>query len=87
MTTRTTKVTNSIGLHAGPASFFIQEACSFQSSIWVEKGDRKVNAKSLLGLLSMGIRQGEEIVLSADGVDEIAALDGLVDLLQNRLAN
>ncbi len=87
MTTRNVEVTNRIGLHAGPASFFIQEACSFQSSIWVEKGDRKVNAKSLLGLLSMGIRQGETITLSAEGVDELAALDGLEDLLKTRLAD
>ncbi len=87
MTTRTVEIKNSIGLHAAPASFFIQEACSFQSSIWVEKGDRKVNAKSLLGLLSMGIRQGEEITLIADGADESAALDGLADLLNNRLGN
>ncbi len=87
MTTQTVEVTNRIGLHAAPASFFIQEACSFQSTIWVEKGDRKVNAKSLLGLLSMGIRQGEEITLIADGADEQAAIDGLVDLLKTRLSN
>ncbi len=87
MMTRNIEVSNRIGLCAGPASFFIQEACSFQSSIWVEKGDRKVNAKSLLGLLSMGIRQGETITLSADGADELAALDGLEDLLKNRLAD
>ncbi len=87
MTTRTVEVKNSIGLHAGPASFFVQEACSFQSSIWVEKGDRKVNGKSLLGLLSMGFRQGEIITIHADGVDELAALDGLEDLLLHRLAD
>jgi phosphocarrier protein len=85
MTARTVEVTNRIGLHASPASFFIQQACSFQSTIWVEKGDRKVNAKSLLGVLSMGVRQGENITLIADGADEVAALDGLVDLLHNRL--
>lgn len=87
MTTRVVEVTNRIGLHASPASFFIQQACSFQSSIWVEKGDRKINAKSLLGLLSMGIRQGEEITLIAEGSDEVAALDGLEDLLHNKLGD
>ncbi len=87
MTTRIVEVKNSIGLHAAPASFFVQEACSFQSSIWVEKGDRKINGKSLLGLLSMGFRQGESITIHADGVDEIAALDGLEDLLLHRLAD
>jgi phosphocarrier protein len=87
MTTRVVEVTNRIGLHASPASFFIQQACSFQSTIWVEKGDRKINAKSLLGLLSMGIRQGEKITLIAEGADEVAALDGLEDLLHNKLAD
>ncbi len=87
MTTRVVEVTNRIGLHASPASFFIQQACSFQSNIWVEKGDRKINAKSLLGLLSMGIRQGEEITLIAEGADEVAALDGLEDLLHNKLGD
>ncbi len=87
MTTRTVEITNNIGLHASPASFFIQQACTFQSSIWVEKGDRRVNAKSLLGILSMGIRQGEEITLIADGADEAAAVDGLADLLKNKLTN
>ncbi len=87
MTTRTIEVKNSIGLHAAPASFFVQEACSFQSSIWVEKGDRRVNGKSLLGLLSMGFRQGEMITIHADGADEVAALDGLEELLLHRLAD
>ncbi len=87
MITRNVEITNPIGLHASPASFFIQQACSFQSTIWVEKGDRKVNAKSLLGVLSMGIRQGETVTLIADGADEKAALDGLIDLLHNKLAD
>ena len=87
MTTRVVEITNRIGLHASPAAFFVQQACSFQSIIWVEKGDRKINAKSLLGLLSMGILQGEKITLIADGTDEVAALDGLEDLLHNKLGN
>ena len=49
-------ITNSIGLHARPATFFIQRASSFKSSIWIEKDERKVNAKSLLGVLSLGYR-------------------------------
>ena len=48
-------IINNIGLHARPATFFIQKANSYKSSIWIEKDDRKVNAKSLLGVLSMGI--------------------------------
>ena len=87
MTTRAVEIKNRIGLHASYASFFIQEACSYQSSIWVEKGDRKMNAKSLLGVLSLGIKHGEVVTLIADGADESAALEGLANLVENKLAD
>ena len=74
-------ITNNIGLHARPATFFIQKANCFKSSIWVEKGDRRVNAKSLLGVLSLGIVQDMEITLLADGEDENEALEGLIELI------
>ncbi len=77
MISRDVTITNAIGLHARPATFFIQKANSYQSSIWVEKEDRKVNAKSLLGVLSLGIAQGMTIKLIADGSDEQEALEGL----------
>ena len=80
MTTRNVTIQNNVGLHARPATFFIQKANSFKSSIWVEKGDRRVNAKSLLGVLSLGIVQDMEITLLADGEDENEALEGLIEL-------
>ena len=83
MVSREVKITNSIGLHARPATFFIQRANSFKSSIWVEKDDRKVNAKSLLGVLSLGIAKGMPILISADGVDEDEALDSLCGLINS----
>ena len=76
-------ITNNIGLHARPATFFIQKANSFRSSIWVEKDDRKVNAKSLLGVLSLGIAKGMTVTLIADGQDEGTALDGLSTLIDS----
>ena len=79
-------ITNNIGLHARPATFFIQKANSFKSSIWIEKDDRKVNAKSLLGVLSLGIAKGMVVTLIADGQDENAAVKCLVDLVQEGLA-
>ncbi|MBQ9085907.1 MAG: HPr family phosphocarrier protein [Clostridia bacterium] len=79
-------ITNNIGLHARPATFFIQKANTFKSSIWIEKDDRKVNAKSLLGVLSMGIAQGMTVTLIADGQDETGAVDGLVELIQTGFA-
>ena len=74
-------VQNQVGLHARPATFFIQKANSYKSSIWVEKDDRRVNAKSLLGVLSLGITKGMTVTLIADGVDEVSALDGLEALV------
>lgn len=79
-------VQNKVGLHARPATFFIQKANEYKSSIWVEREDRRVNAKSLLGVLSLGIVGGTTINIIADGVDEEAAVDGLVKLVQSGFA-
>lgn len=81
MISRNVTIQNNVGLHARPATFFIQKSNSFQSSIWVEKEDRRVNAKSLLGVLSLGITKGMTITLIADGADEKEALDGLCELI------
>ena len=83
MITKEVKISNAIGLHARPATFFIQKANSYSSSIWIEKDDRKVNAKSLLGVLSMGIAKGMTITIVADGADEANAVEGLSDLIDN----
>lgn len=76
-------VQNQVGLHARPATFFIQRANEFRSSIWVEKEERRVNAKSLLGVLSLGIVGGTTIRVMADGADEEAAFESLVKLVQS----
>lgn len=81
MISRNITIQNSVGLHARPATFFIQKANSYKSSIWVEKDDRRVNAKSLLGVLSLGITKGMTITLIADGADEVEALNGIEDLV------
>ena len=86
MTQRDVTITNNIGLHARPATFFIQKANSFKSSIWIEKDDRKVNAKSLLGVLSMGIAKGMTITLVAEGQDENNAIAALVELIETGCA-
>lgn len=75
-------VQNQVGLHARPATFFIQKANEFKSSIWVEKEERRVNAKSLLGVLSLGIVGGTQIRIIADGTDEAAAAEELVRLVE-----
>ena len=104
-------IQNNEGLHARPATFFIQKANSYKSTLWIAKdpekarlalegklesgiidtfvdgeGVRKINAKSLLGVLSLGIAKGMTITLSADGQDEDAALDGLTALINSGFA-
>ena len=69
-----------------PATFFIQKANEFKSSIWVEKDERRVNAKSLLGVLSLGIVGGTSIDIIADGSDEQEAVDSLVALVESGFA-
>ena len=76
-------VQNQVGLHARPATFFIQKANEFKSSIWVEKEERRVNAKSLLGVLSLGIIGGTTIKIMADGPDEQQSVNSLVSLVES----
>ncbi len=83
MISRNVTIKNSVGLHARPATFFIQKANSYKSSIWVEKEDCRVNAKSLLGVLSLGIVKGMTITLIADGPDEDDAINGLAALIES----
>ena len=77
------KVQNQVGLHARPATFFVQNAHKFKSNVWVESGDRKVNAKSLLGVLSLGIAKGMTISIIADGYDEEEAIADLAKLIDS----
>ena len=76
-------VKNQVCLHARPATFFIQKANEFKSSIWIEKEERRVNAKSLLGILSLGIVGGTNIRIIADGTDEQQAVESLVELVES----
>ena len=87
MISRSVTIQNNHGLHARPATFFIQKANSYKSSIWVEKEDCRVNAKSLLGVLSLGIVKGTTITLIADGQDENEAITGLCDLIEKELTD
>ena len=70
------------GLHNKQATYFVQKANEFASDIWIEIGSRKMNAKSLLGIMSLGIVTGAEVVLSAQGADAEAAMAALEALLQ-----
>ena len=79
-------VANQVGLYARPATFFTQKANEFKSSIWIEKDERKVNAKSLLGVLSMGISKNTTISIIAEGTDEVTAVEKLCELISSDFA-
>ena len=79
-------VQNQVGLHARPATFFIQKANEYKSTVWIEKDERKVNAKSLLGVLSLGVTMGTNVSIIADGSDEEDAVNGMVDLISSNFS-
>ncbi len=80
-------IQNQVGLHARPATFFIQKANEFKSLITIAKDERKVNAKSLLGVLSLGIVKGTTVTIAADGPDEQEAITELESLVMSNFAD
>ena len=70
------------GLHNRQATYFVQKANEFESNIWLESGNRKMNAKSLLGIMSLGVVTGATVVLTASGSDAEEAVAALEVLLQ-----
>lgn len=72
-----------VGLHARPATFLIQKANEFNCNIWLEKDERRVNAKSLLGVLSLGVGKDETVRIISDGPDETEAVNTLFELISS----
>ena len=83
MISETVVIQNRVGLHSRPATSFIQKANEYKCSVWIEKNERRVNAKSLLGVLSLGVLQGTEINIIADGADERDAIQAMVSLVHS----
>lgn len=83
MVEKTVEITNPIGLHARPAAIFVQTAGKFTSNIWLIKENKKVNAKSIMGLMSLAIPKGTTVVIGAEGEDEDLAVNELVELIQS----
>ncbi|MGI6112513.1 MAG: HPr family phosphocarrier protein [Mahellales bacterium] len=77
----TVKVSNKDGLHARPAAVFVQLANKFNSEVWIEKDNKRVNAKSIMGVMSLGISADTEITVAAQGEDEDKAVKALVELV------
>jgi len=80
MTRRPVVVKLRTGLHARPAALFVQEANKFSSEVFVEKDDKKVNAKSIMGIMSLAISTNTEVYISAEGSDEEQAVNALIAL-------
>jgi len=78
-------IKNKIGLHARPAALFVQTANKFISEIMVKKGNSTINAKSIMGIMALGVSHGETIEIIVDGPDEENAIQELEDLVDNKL--
>jgi len=87
MQVSTITVNHQTGLHARPAALFVQVASKFQSRIWVERGSKKVNAKSIMGVMSLSVSKGDEVVLIADGKDEKKALTAIKQLVDSNFTD
>jgi phosphocarrier protein len=80
---KTIEITNPTGLHARPAALFVQTAGKFTANIWINMDHKKVNAKSIMGLISLAVSKGTEITIIADGEDEDLAMKEIVDLVMS----
>lgn len=74
------------GLEVRPVALLVQVANQFSSSVYIESGSRKVNAKSIMGLMTLGLRAGEEVILHADGPDEAAASEKIEAYLTGKIS-
>ena len=84
MIRRDVVLTNRLGLHARAASKLVQTASNHNCQVWLERGERRVNAKSIMGVLLLAAPVGSELVLETDGAEEEAAMIALVDLIEDR---
>lgn len=82
MLDRQVEVTLKSGLQARQAALFVQEANRYQADVYLQKDDKKVNAKSIMGIMSLAISKGSQVVISADGSDEEQAVAGLIAMIQ-----
>lgn len=83
MVSKTIKVNLAVDAEARPVAVLVQKASQFDSKVYIQSGDRKINAKSIMGMMSLGLAQNEEVIVSAEGTDEAEAVDNLTDYLRN----
>lgn len=78
-------IKDELGIHARPAGLLVKEVKKYESTITIEKGDKKVDGTKLLAIMSMGVKTGEKITVSAEGADEEAAIEGIGKFLEENL--
>ena len=86
MTKRSVQINLKNGLEASPVALLVQEASKYESTIYIQAGDKRVNAKSIMGMMSLGLDNGEELEVSANGNDELAAVEGIENFLSGNEA-
>ncbi len=84
MVAKTVIIKNRAGLHARPAALIVKKANEFDADIYLEMEDMKINGKSIMGIITLGANYKAEIIISADGEDEIQAVDAIANLFENR---
>ena len=84
MTKRSVQINLKNGLEASPVALLVQEASKYESTIYIQAGDKRVNAKSIMGMMSLGLDNGEELEVSANGTDELAAVEGIENFLSGK---
>lgn len=84
MTKRNIQIQLENGLEARPVALLVQEASKYESRIYIQSGDRKVNAKSIMGMMTLGLESGEALMVSAEGSDEQAAVEGIEHFLSGK---
>jgi len=85
MIEREVVIRNKLGLHARPAALFVQTCSKYKSDLYIEKNGNRINAKSIMGVMAIGVAQGEKIKIIADGKDEEKAIEDIIYLVENEL--
>ena len=84
MQRRELEIVNKLGLHARASAKLTQTAAQFSSEVWISRNERRVNAKSIMGVMMLAASRGTKIVLETEGPDEVSALEALAQLVANR---
>lgn len=78
-------ITDELGIHARPAGLLVKKCSEFESNINIAKGEKNVNAKMIFGIMGLGVKKGDTIIITADGKDEDVVIESVLDFLKQNL--